>query len=210
MPLARSQGFLFIHIPRTGGTSITQSLIKQGVQLEFWGRASVQDQIRFGKEQIWLHHIPARVLSESLGETYWESLFKFSFVRNPWDWVVSTYHYHMQQLESESFRRDWPQIVSSLEKFRSFEEWVMNGVYTSGQAQYVVDSSGELLVDYIAKFESIESDFEVLCDALGLSNTLSATNGSSHGYYKDYYSSRMREEIQQRFEIDIELFGYEF
>jgi hypothetical protein len=210
MPIANSCGFLYVHIPRTGGTSITLALRRCGVELQFCGRATPQEQDRFGYEHVWLHHMPADLLRRQLSDEGWETLFKFAFVRNPWDWAVSTYCYHREQVAAEAFRKEWPQIALSLEHHENFEEWVLHGMYMQDQTSFILDLHGQVLVDHIARFESLGEEFGAICRKFGLNCTLPTTNASEHGYYRDYYSHRMREEVGRRFQRDVMLFRYKF
>jgi hypothetical protein len=210
MPVSDFHRFLYVHIPRTGGTSITLSLQRCGVELKLCGRATAKDRERFGQAQIWLHHLPAHLLLPHLPREDWHSFLKFAFVRNPWDWVVSTYFYHRQQMKSERFRAEWPQIVSSLEGHVSFEEWVLRGMYMQDQASFVVDRHGHVLLDQICRFEFLQEKFSSICQTLDLHCSLPKTNESEHNYYRDYYSNQMRREVARRFGRDITMFNYEF
>ena len=67
------QDLIFIHIPRTGGTSIEKSF---GLTL--------------GNEE---KHLSAAELREKAGPEKWAQSFVFSFVRNPWDRIISLYHH---------------------------------------------------------------------------------------------------------------------
>jgi hypothetical protein len=66
--------YVFIHINKTAGSSIEAAL---GLQLS---------------------HFSAREVIASIGEETWKNVFKFTVVRNPWDKVVSHYHYRVQTL----------------------------------------------------------------------------------------------------------------
>ena len=210
MPISHSGKFIYVHIPRTGGTSITLSLQRIGVQLSLCGRATSRDQKTFGEEQVWLHHAPAYLLRRQICETDWKSFLKFSFVRNPWDWVVSTYFYHLEQMNSAAFRRDWPQIAASLDRHDSFESWVLREMYMQDQASFLLNQHGLILIDHVAKFEFLDEEFGAICTRLGLNCPLARTNESKHGYYRDYYSTQMRIAVGRRFERDVTLFKYEF
>ena len=78
MVLSTNPPFLFIHIPKTAGTSVEEALF------------DYQD-FNYMNEP---HPIVAQYKTY-LSKEMFESLFKFSFVRNPWSLQVSTYKYYV-------------------------------------------------------------------------------------------------------------------
>ena len=90
MIISRKHKFIFVHIPKVGGTSIKKCL------LPFYDRKKELEKIPKGLRSsnvIARKHAYASVLLQALGKNIWRSYFKFAFVRNPWDWVVSIYHF---------------------------------------------------------------------------------------------------------------------
>ena len=79
--------FIFIHIPKTGGTSIAEPDYEGG-NGALAGYLGEQDYAQAG-------HIRAVGLKQRIGAS-WDQYFKFAFVRNPWDRLVSLYHYFLQ------------------------------------------------------------------------------------------------------------------
>src|SRR5690606_6950580 len=94
MIVSRRHGIVFIHIWKTGGTSIATAL-ENHLSL----RASVGEMLRRRIAARWNvlfrrpvlgKHAYAVDISQRLGAAY-EQYFSFAFVRNPWDWLVSWY-----------------------------------------------------------------------------------------------------------------------
>ena len=84
--------FVFIHINRTGGTSIEKA---------FGYAGNNKERMRTAQEA-----------KQSLPE--WDDYFKFSFVRNPWDRAISTYLHELQNLSLTSIAfEDWVEEKSS-------------------------------------------------------------------------------------------------
>ena len=81
--ISHSHQFVFVHIPKTGGTSVANALGSYGIQQ--------QGKINFGS--IYFKHASAYNLERMMGEEY-EKYLRFTIVRNPWDWAVSNFHYN--------------------------------------------------------------------------------------------------------------------
>lgn len=95
MPVCHDPAFVFVHIPKCAGSSITDALVRSGCLLSFQGAASLDYRLLHNVQ--WLHHAPARVLREILPPEFWQSAFKFAVVRNPWARLVSFYHYRRRK-----------------------------------------------------------------------------------------------------------------
>ena len=95
--LSHSKQFLFVHIAKTGGTSVRAALSRYR-----WGHRYALAQFICNKmSQFTDHKIASRfprhsriiAAKEMLPETYFNQLFKFAVVRNPWDLQVSSFHH---------------------------------------------------------------------------------------------------------------------
>ena len=179
--------YVFIHINKTGGSSIEKA---------------------FGTR---LAHRTAPEKYTQLGDKAWQKKYKFSIVRNPWDKVVS--HYHYRVLTNQTDLKD---------KSISFEQWLRlcyvdrdpqffdQPKMFQPQTQWLVNEHGKLLIDFVGRFESLDEDFEKICQVLNLRLALGHKKKSNRGSYRDYYNSETRELIADVFASDIELFGYDF
>src|SRR5580658_4759926 len=98
MPVSDNLKFIYIHIPKCAGSSVRRALQQAGATMTFEGAAS-EDQRRSFKIQ-WLHHFTAASLQPLVSRYAWKTYFKFAFVRNPWDLLVSFYHFHKMRVQS--------------------------------------------------------------------------------------------------------------
>lgn len=183
---------VFIHINRTGGTSIERALGHDGYKGD-----TFQD-----------HREPHAVRAE-IGDDKWQRYFKFSVVRNPWDKMVSMYHHRKQ-----NFDRSWDSPIMQHESM-SFPAWVTLLDKLKNYPQHNLHNQLDWLggpdtLDFIARFERLEQDWEVIRERLGIDTKLPRTNGSKHGHYRDYYTPETRDMVAQRFSKDIRHFGYQF
>lgn len=185
---------IFVHVPKTGGWSITNSLFDCGTA----GHRTVAE------------------YRQIFGEATFNSYFKFAFVRNPWDRVVSSYSF-FKKGGNTGFHR-WGQ--THLREYGNFEsfvrgcfkrEHIYEHKHLIPQYQFLCDETRALAVDFLGRFESFEADFTRLRQKLGgLGSELKHLNASKRSDYRDYYTDETREIIAQAYRADIELFGYEF
>jgi len=79
------------------------------------------------------------------------------------------------------------------------------------QLDFLTNSSGQVIVDFIGRFENLDQDFNIVCDKIGIpQQTLPHKNKSTHKHYTEYYDDKSRRIIMNRFDKDIEYFGYKF
>jgi hypothetical protein len=209
--ISYSHRFIFIHIPRTAGTSIQTALAPYAhcVERHWMNRALELVGIRVNHfaPHPWKRfrgHVTAAQLRSHLPSEVFEDLFKFAFVRNPWDLMVSYYHYLL--CEPRHHRH---QQVRRIESFEAYVEYMVRR-NRFPQTRYVTGAKGHLLVDFVGRFESLRADFGYVCRRLGLTLRLPHVNQSAHRDYRTYYSDRSAELVATHFRRDIERFGYTF
>ena len=210
MILSYSAGFIFVHIEKAAGSSIQQALRPHAGaepksslrrRLAWLGPLNriggLHRAVQFGE------HATADEVKRCLPPEVYDSLFKFAFVRNPWDRLVSRYA-HL--LRSTDRRRHG--FISKLEKFEDFLKWeIQRG---SGQYPYVTDAQGNQIVDFIGHYERLTEDFAKVCARLKIQAALPHANISEHRDYRSYYTPETREFVAKEFRRDIEMFGYDF
>ena len=135
----------------------------------------------------------------------WEDYFSFSFVRNPWDRIISFFYKFKR--ESYDKPRDW--IIEASELERAYED--VNIKLPPSQLQILESETGKIPFSFIGRFEKLEKDFGFICDKIGLQGVgLSHLNKSEHNCYQEYYDKTTKEIIRKKYNKEIELFGYKF
>lgn len=144
MNISHKHKCIFFHVPKTGGSSIEA--------LPMW--------------DAWTGHFPrAAELGQSLGPAQWENYFKFAFVRNPWDRLVSLYHYLATMTPADRWYQADEQIAQAVRSrragtdFRAFclalPTWTHRREFHFWpQHRWICDDNGEILVDFVGRFES--------------------------------------------------------
>jgi hypothetical protein len=208
--------FLFVHIAKTGGTSIRAALRpykwKDPYRLPLFlcSRLSSLTQHRLGCK--FPRHAKIIAAYEILPREFFDSLYKFAFVRNPWDLQVSSFHHIL---------RERPHLMAGMNEFETFLRWKLDPgrryqfhIDTSIELQsdYLIDLRGNVLVDFVGRYERLEDDFQQACRHIGihppkLPHKRRAKNRTS---YRQYYNDKTAQLVADHFKRDIELFGYDF
>lgn len=211
MPICHKLKFIFIHVPKCAGTSISEALTAAGADLEYNGRATARQREIF--RQVWLHHIPAEIMYHHLSPEIWRSYYKFSFVRNPWDWLVSVYHRHgARRTRPANEEGDYVPTAAEVEQFQSWAGAVCARDFAKkrGATYYLTGKNNDSLMDFVGKYESIGQDFDHICRTIGISVPLAHTNASRRGGYRHYYTPSLAERVGDVLKDDVEAFGYDF
>ena len=153
------------------------------------------------------HLLASQIRTEVGGETFAE-YYKFSIVRNPWDKAVS-------QFSSMNTREDLRNFIG-MERGASFKKYIeliagKRHVQWEPQVNFLRDGNGDLLVDYVGRFESFTDSVFHILNAIGIgAKSIPHENASRRGPYQQYYDSESIEMIARLYAADIEAFGYEF
>jgi hypothetical protein len=217
MLISYSHRFIFFHTGKTGGMSMRNILQHYSQEPEKFKiprpSPTVKDQPNkmYDVWQTLLLHAKASDAQRELPPEVFNDFYKFAFVRNPWDLQVSMYHFILREPTSSTY----PQ-VSALGSFEAFIEWVIKtpAPYPKGitklQQQMLTDDNGQLLVDFVGRYETLQQDFEFLRQKLGIPEELPHLNRSHHHDYHSYYNEHTQNRVAEHFKADIELFGYQF
>ncbi len=210
MILSHQNKFIFIHIYKVAGSSIRSVLSKyddrDSSDLSFIDNSRLWFENKFfGPTTSFLTHLKASEVQNKIRASDFNNYFKFSFVRNPWDWQVSLYYFMMQKEDHRQHK-----LVRKMKGFEEYLDWRINNDLDL-QKRFVYNSSGKQLVDFVGRFENIQTDFNFICDKIHIPRVkLPVTNTSNHRHYKEYYTEKTKKWVQEAFKEDIETFGYEF
>jgi hypothetical protein len=189
-PLRKGKvSFVFIHINKTAGTSISKA-------------------IGLYRRQ----HLTAKEIIKIIGYHKWNRAYKFTVVRNPWDKVVSHYQYRIKTNQTNmqsnpiSFS-EWVKFTYGLEKNKFYYD---QPKMFMPQVDWLLDHNEQLNLDLICKFENLEDDFEKVTQVIGCSSLLPHLNPSKRANYQDFYDSETKKIVEEWFKQDLELFGYQF
>ena len=193
--------FIFIHIPKTAGTSITQALHTLHPP-SYWK----------DKSRKYKGHIRLKQLIDELprGVAGVDERFTFAFVRNPWDRLLSMYSHITQNMRKNTSIRSFNTWVNHdiIDPYSPRDNW-QNQAHVP-QVAWLSGHGRE--VDFIGRFENLEEDFNIIKRQLNIDVRLpyAEKNRTKHKPYQEVYTKKSRRRVAELFAKDIERFGYEF
>ncbi len=132
-----------------------------------------------------------------------DEAFKFTFVRNPWDWQVSNYAYALQTPAHGQH-----DIIRELGSFDAYVRYQF-AERAPSQGSFILDDDGQQIVDFVGRFETLQQDFQTVCEKIGVTAELPFLNASKRKQdWRDYYTDETRSLVEELFEADIQRFGY--
>jgi len=131
--------------------------------------------------------------------------FKFAFVRNPWDRLVSEYEFLLKRPSHGRHTR-----VKKLDGFKQFIQMqIPRG--DAYQTNMLCDRDGNLLMDFVGKIEGLQSDWYIVSERIGIpQQALPLSNVTRHRHFQDYYDDESRQLVAHHWNREIELFEYRF
>ena len=214
MLISDSQKVLFVHVPKTGGVSVEETVKEACPDAR---KATSEDRpARHARQD------PAS--NEPQVVDYWT----FGFVRNPWARMVSWYSMisawdrrhgpasgKPQDVKHGSMR-DGNEMWRAAAAYSGFDEFVMRGTEElprvgTPQITYLRAPKFGREVDFVGRTENFVADLQRVQVQLGLEpSTPVHKNKSKHGTYHDYYTDETRQRVAEVYAEDIELFGYTY
>jgi len=200
MILSKKYAILFVAIQKTGTTSIEKTLQEYLSPHVVYGITNIKHRKSFRYK----HNSAEMLYNYPEIIDLWDQLFKFSFVRNPWD-LCTSHFFHRQ-------RRGYGEAIDV-----TFKEWLINDkkrepIIWQAPTQYdCLTVNGDLAIDFVGKFENLQNDFNEVCKYIQIPTIqLDHWNSVKHQHYSTYYDQETKEYVCDLFKKDIEYFNYEF
>ena len=223
---------IFIHIPKTAGLALHESVLDLDYFFTNWLGLNyseedkiITDPTNLKAITIWHASYKSLIESNKMSLKYYKRAFKFCFVRNPFDRLVSLYKYHKIQkllnLDFDKFvellynefklKRVPPVGLYNVKRFSSnsplYHKWVFGNQYNE-MIKWIPPDIG-----FIGRFENLESDTNKLLKILGYSGDpikiphVNVSKGNSD--YKSYYKNEQTiKYVKAIYRHDISRFGY--
>lgn len=192
---------LFVHIPKTAGLSVISAIHDQRIDVA--GHFLQNPFYRPPKELI---------------KKYKKRPFVFSFVRNPWDRAVSAFFYLNQgggnicdKWDKHKYIRQYRGDFGRFVREAFPQGRILNQMHFRPQYQWISTASGNLITDFMGKFENLQQDLQQVSALLNIPfDKLPLINESDHDHYRKYYDEESRRIVGEAYRRDIELFEYRF
>lgn len=227
MLISKERKFVFIHIPKTAGTSINH----------FLRIITKNEAVENMKTHVHARHVIQHLENQ---EENWQDYFFFSFVRNPFERLHSLYHF-VQTRWSDKFKevsfnqwleqneevyegRQTPPNETPVPNTRKPQlDWL-----TLHPTKFDCQILPQIIPSYIGRYENLEKDLELLLTIIDSrrkyiadinqgeitaqikSNLPRLQNYNRDKDYKKYYSDEGRRWVEKYFEVDLDYFSYEF
>ena len=200
--LSKKYKFLFIHIPRTGGTSVEYALkdySEDTVDFNMAGRvypSGLAPKSGLPTDGGWYKHSPARQFKEALGDEY-DDYYKFVIVRHPIEKLRSVCRFNGSKPKN---------LCSQYDGTKDFKSrWLLF------QTDYFCDEEGRIIVDDIFHTETLEEDWKIICEKIGIDHVeLTHLNKKKNDSktYKDLLSTEDIAYFEEFFDSEMETLGY--
>jgi len=186
---------IFVHVPKTAGKSISHSLFN-------WILGPHMNILKF-----------QLVFPKPTFDRY----FKFAFVRNPYDRLVSAFFYLKNSDPNSS---DYPWAKANLSRYDDFETFVTDWVtpqniltwpHFKPQYRFICDVHDHVLVDFIGRYENLEQDFAIVAQKLQINAELQYRNRGQHRRrkYHTYYTEETKNIVAEVYERDFTILEYD-
>ena len=210
---------IFIHITKTAGSSIEVAMNEVEQRDDGAIDPATGDFVNVvtGQEK----HMTARAVQDFVSRDVWDSYYKFSVVRNPFErfhslWWNGRYVGKRHSLSFPEFV-DFALHRTLKGRFRHWRrgEWKIHQRFRP-QTWWLRSHNGEIEMDQILKFESIDDDYALLARNIGLpSETLPKIlmknrRPESRGHYTEAFDANTRAIITDYYRDDLETFDYQF
>ncbi len=217
MPVSHKLRCVFVHIPKTGGTSIEHALGMRGRhgredRRKLIGPIVSEDLYAEGFLSNFLQHLTVREIRRVAPADRLDGYLTFSVVRNPWDRLVSAYFRPDGDLLAQARAQGVELEGLSFDEFVE-ASMVVQHAHLRPQHEYLTDPTGRLLVDVVGRFETLGDSFRYVCGRLGVRRRLPVRYTSPARPSRDHrphYTPRTRTLVARRYARDLEIFGYSF
>ena len=208
---------IFVHIPKTAGTSIEKKLglfdqLKEGVQ----DHRTIREVEPFPLTRVLQPEhwptVPGRIKGvlkrqRRITPENYHNYYKFAFVRNSWSRTYSWYKNVMRgKIHQDALNISPDCSFKDFIKYHLDNNWAMKS-----QLQWITDARGEIPLDFIGRFEQLDKDFTRICNDIGIEdNQLPQLLKAQNAHYTDFFDDEMKDIIAQRFKDEIKYFKFEF
>jgi hypothetical protein len=209
---------IFIHVHKTGGTYISYMLHKYYGFKNYYLHRPDHDKFCFNKKKtnkyinyenrihgVLAYYKTSPYINKKMKMTpqKWDSYYKFSFIRNPYDKIVSAwYHVNRYNIPFSNFL-NLKDICNDVEYMHTFMPQVRN----------IINEKGKISINFIGHFENLEDDFQIILKNIGVKAIIhdveKKMNKRGHNPFYEYYDQETLDKVNILLKEDFEKLDYE-
>ena len=169
----------------------------------------------------WYNHMPAAKIKSYVGDEIWNDYFEFCVIRNPFDKLVSAYHFYEWLIDNAKGWRKKKLILDhglvprkNMDDIKRFRSWVAWARWFNDRSIYVVDQ--QVCIDFFIRYERLQEDIKTVCQNLDVPYQpdklpfLLARINLHERKTQEYYDAGTIRLVRKRFAFELEYFDYEF
>lgn len=248
MIISHKYKFIFIKPKKVAGTSIEVALGKYCGEKDIL--TPVSDFTSDNDDTFYAHrarnfgtfynHITPDLIKNKVDPEIWNSYYKFTVVRNPWDYLVSYYIWRSKIVSKPLFKRYSDEIKALFKnpnhliwflvtfartmkifykkqnfvKGCSFKYFIENLNDNNMNTKFYFDANGNKVADFYIRYEHLNEDYKKICEKLGVPYEelpkLKSRVRKEDQHYSKYYDKYLKELVGKKLKREIEEFGYKF
>ena len=203
--LSHEHKFFFIHVEKTGGSSVNTVLMNSGhlnKDVDILKKTGIINfkQPQFRGTEYYGGDRGAQECIGLFGDDIWDEYFTFAFVRNPWDRMYSWYRYLIND--------------GAMTADISLKTWLLNYNFKGRMKQttYFLDKDGKNRMKFLGRYENLQADFDKICNTLNFpTQKLPHINKSPNKLpYYEFYNIETKSVVSKIFAEEIKLLEYEY
>jgi len=208
MLISDSHEFIFLRVRKVASTSMKAILLPLCIPGPEGRLAHIKSRMRLEwdyHKYVTRAHENIRAVQKRMPKEKFDRYFKFAFVRNPWERLVSEYEFI---LKSQTHGRH-----TRVKKLGGFKPFIHMQIprRDAYQVNMLCDRQGTLLMDFIGKMENLESDWQTVCERIGIPvQKLPRKKFIKREHFSKYYNDETRQLVARHWAREIELFDYSF
>jgi len=237
MLISHRKKFIYTKTVRTAGTSVEIFFEKYCMPEGKWQLSHTREEYvssegiigfrRKGRRGAkWRNHMPAEEIKRRIGDDIWNRYFKFCVIRDPFDKLISEFHFLSTRRDNYTFRQRLVAIArkmlgranpidlvtgeNNVDRFRS---WIRKGGGVIDRDKYLID--GEMCMDFFIRFEDLEAGIRQVCQRLGvpfepegIPSINSGTRPRDGVAVNEYYDPETIDLVSKLYQFELETFGY--
>lgn len=208
---------IFIHVHKTGGTYISYMLHKYYGFKNYYLRRPDHDTFCFNNKKnkkyinyenrvhgVLMYYKTSPFINKKMNMNHskWNSYYKFCFIRNPYDKIISAWNHINRYKIPFSNYLNLINICNDVEYMHMFMPQVRN----------IIDEKGKININFIGKFENLENDFQTILKNIGIKNFIhdvsKSMNKRDHLKFNEYYDQNTLDKVNLLLKEDFKNLDY--